>query len=262
MILDEIIANKRAELAELKRRVSADECRRRAEAAGPARDFAGALCTNHVALIAEVKRASPSRGALCPAVDPGGLARVYAENGAAAISVLTDRKYFRGSLDDLDAVRSEIDLPILRKDFVVDEYQIYEARAHGADAVLLIVRVLSDAQLGEYGALARSLGMGALVEVHAEDELDRALTAGARVVGINNRNLADMTVDLAVTERIAPRIPSGTVIVAESGVFTRSDIERAAKAGAHAVLVGEGLVRAPDVSAKVCELATVPRVAE
>jgi indole-3-glycerol phosphate synthase len=257
MILDDITANTRAEVAERRRRVPLADMRACAESAPPARDFESALKHEHVALIAEVKRASPSRGTLRAELDPAQLARVYAESGASAISVLTDGKYFHGSLADLEAVRAAVDVPVLRKDFVVDEYQLYEARAHQADAVLLIVRILSDAQLRDYLALARSLGLGVLTEVHDEAELDRALAADARILGINNRNLADFTVSLATTERLAPRIPLGKIIVAESGVFTSADVERVARAGVRAVLVGEALMRTGDVGAKVKELCQV-----
>ena len=259
MILDEIVGNTRAEVAERRRRVPLAEVRTRAESAPPARHFAGALKRECVALIAEVKRASPSRGTLRTDLNPTQLAGVYAEGGASAISVLTDAKYFHGSLADLEAVRAAVSMPVLRKDFVVDEYQLYEARAHRADAVLLIVRILSDAQLRDYIALARSLGLGVLTEVHDEAELDRALAADAHIVGINNRNLADFTVSLTTTERLAPRIPSDKIIVAESGVFTSADVERAARVGVHAVLVGEALMRAGDVATKVRELGSVKR---
>ena len=257
MILDDITANTRAEVAERKQRVPLAEMRARAKAAPPPRDFAGVLKREHIALVAEVKRASPSRGALRADLDPIQLACTYARNGASAISVLTDSKYFCGSLADLEAVHASVDLPVLRKDFTVDEYQIYETRAHGADAVLLIVRILSDVQLRDYLALAHSLRLGALTEVHDQAELDRALGAGASIIGINNRNLADFTVSLETTERLAPHIPSDKIIVAESGIFTCADVEHVARVGAHAVLVGEALMRANDVGAKVCELACV-----
>jgi indole-3-glycerol phosphate synthase len=258
-ILDEIVANKRIEVDERKQHISLVENRARAEAVPPALDFAGALVRENIALIAEIKRASPSRGELNAQVDPPQLGQTYAAYGASAISVLTDIKYFNGSLDDLAAVRAVVCVPILCKDFIVDEYQIFESRAHQADAILLIVRVLSDVQLRDYVVLAQSLGMDALVEIHDECELNRALAANARIIGINNRNLADFTVDLATTERIAPQIPAGKVIVAESAVFTRADVERAAHVGAHAVLVGEALMRARDVRAKVEELVGVKR---
>ena len=257
MILDDIVTNTRAEVAQRRQCTMLAEMRTRAESAPPARDFESALKHEHIALIAEVKRASPSRGTLRAELDPAQLARVYAGSGAAAVSVLTDAKYFHGSLADLQAVHAAVDVPVLRKDFIVDEYQLYEARAHQADAVLLIVRILSDAQLRDYLALARSLGLGVLTEVHDEAELDRALVADVHIIGINNRNLADFTVSLAATERLAPRIPSGNIIVAESAIFTRADVERVARAGVRAVLVGEALMRAGDVGAKTKELCRV-----
>ena len=261
MLLEEIVTNKRAEISNRQRRISLAEFRTRAESVPAARSFAGALVGDHVALIAEIKRASPSRGELNGQVDPLRFAQAYVASGASAISVLTDKKYFHGNLNDLKSVRVAVQVPILRKDFIVDEYQVYESRALQADAILLIVRVLSDAQLQDYLVLAQSLGMDALVEIHDERDLDRALAANPRVIGINNRNLADFTVDLATTERLAPRIPVDKVVVAESGVFMCADVERAARAGAHAVLVGEALMRAEDVSAKVLELASVKRKA-
>jgi len=264
MILDEIVANKRDEVAKRKTRVSLAEFRTRAENAPPARNFEHAIRnTQHVALIAEIKRASPSRGELSADANPLRVAQTYAANGAAAISVLTDKKYFHGTPNDLKGVRVAVDIPILRKDFIIDEYQVYESRALQADAILLIVRILSDEQLRDYLALAHLLSMHALVEIHDEADLARALNANANIIGINNRNLADFTVDLATTERLAPRIlsaaegPKEKIIVAESGVFTRADVERCARVGADAVLVGEALMKAQDVGAKVKELSQV-----
>ncbi|HEX9076662.1 MAG TPA: indole-3-glycerol phosphate synthase TrpC [Anaerolineae bacterium] len=263
MILDEIISNKKDEITQRKRRITLAEIRDRAGSAPAPRDFVSGLSREQVALIAEIKRASPSRGALRGEFSLPQLAFEYAGNGAAAISVLTDQKYFAGDLGDLESSRIAVDVPILRKDFIIEEYQVYESRAFHADAILLIVRVLSDGQLRDYVALASSLGMGVLMEIHEEAEVERALAADAQVIGINNRNLLDFTVDLAVTEQLAPRIlaqagvGSGKIIVAESGVFTRADVERAARAGARAVLVGEALMRADDVATKVRELAGV-----
>ncbi len=259
MILDEIVDNKRTEVANRKRRVSLSEFRTRAESVPEPRDLARALGGEHVALIGEVKRASPSRGAINADANPIRVAAVYAENGASALSVLTDKKYFNGTPNDLKAVRVAAEIPILRKDFIVDEFQIYESRALQADAILLIVRILSDTQLEEYLGLARSLGMHALAEVHDEKELERALAIDASIIGINNRNLANFTVDLATTEYLAPKIPPNKIIVAESGVFTIADVERCARVGADAVLVGEALMRASDVGAKVTELSSVMR---
>ncbi len=262
MLLDEIVANKRGQVARRQQRVSLAELRRRVEAVGtlePTRDLANALRGDCVALIAEIKRASPSRGALNDGASPRHLALTYAANGAAAISVLTDKKYFNGSPNDLKRVRAAIQIPILCKEFIVDEYQIYEARALQADAILLIVRLLSAVHLHDYLALAASLGMHALVEIHDEHELECALAANAQIIGINNRNLADFTVDLSTTERLAPQIPREKIVIAESGIFTHADVGRAARAGAHAVLVGEALMRAEDVGAKVRELSQVAR---
>lgn len=264
MILDDIIAFKRQELQERRARIPLDEFRGRAENAPPARDVENALRGGvNVALIAEIKPASPSHGELGADVNPAHLARVYAENGAAAISVLTDRKFFKGAPKNLKAARAGAEAPLLRKDFILDEYQIYESRALQADAILLITRLLDDAQLRDYRLLAASLGMAALVEIHDEAELERALRSDARIIGINNRNLADMTLDLKNTEFLAPVISSRgekSLIVSESGISTRADVERAAHAGAHAVLVGAALMRAGDVGEKVRELAGVARV--
>ena len=263
MILDEIISNKKDEVTQRKRRITLAEFRDRAESAPAPRDFGGGLCREQVALIAEIKRTSPSRGALRGETSPPQLAFEYAGNGAAAISVLTDQKFFDGDLSDLESCHIAVDVPVLRKDFIIDEYQIYESRAFHADAILLIVRILADSQLREYVALAGSLGMGILMEIQEESEVERALAADARVIGINNRNLSDFTVDLATTERLAPRIwtqagvASGKIIVAESGIFTRADVERVSRAGVHSVLVGEALMRAEHVATKVRELTGV-----
>lgn len=266
MILDEIVRVKRGEIEKRKSRISLEEFRRRAENSPPVRDFAGALRGGDtVALIAEIKLASPSRGDIRANVDPVQVARMYDRGGAAAISVLTDRQFFKGDLNNLKAARVGADVPLLRKDFIIDEYQVYESRALQADAILLIVRILDDAQLRDYRHLAESLGMAALVEIHDEQELERALKSVAAIIGINNRNLADFTVDLVTTEALAPKIGraaggADVTIVSESGIFNRADVERAARAGADAVLVGEALMRAEDVSGMVHELASVPRV--
>lgn len=263
MILDAIVSNKKDEIAQRKRRISLAQVRDRAESAPAPRAFASGLSGRQVTLIAEIKRSSPSRGALRGEFSLPQLAFEYARNGAVALSILTDQKYFGGDLNDLETARIAVDVPILRKDFIIEEYQVYESRACHADAILLIVRVLSDSQLRDYLALAGSLGMGVLMEIHEEAEVERALAADAQIIGINNRNLLDFTVDLATTEQLAPRIlaqagvGSGKIIVAESGVFARADVERVALAGAHAVLVGEALMRANDVATKVRELASV-----
>jgi indole-3-glycerol phosphate synthase len=219
-----------------------------------------ALRRDTVALIAEVKHASPSRGVLIEAFDPVGIGATYVQNGAAAVSVLTDERFFQGSLDDLAAVRRAVDVPLLRKDFVIDEFQVYQARAAGADAVLLIVAALEDEQLATLHELANEQGMVALVEVHTEGELERALRIQPRLLGINNRDLKTFDVDLATTERLAPLVPPGTTVVGESGIFTVSDVARLARAGVDAVLVGEALIAARDTAAKVSELSGVKRI--
>lgn len=252
-ILDKIVAVKRSEVTALLPR--AEELRARAAARTDFRDFAGALASRPpVALIAEVKKASPSAGIIQPNFDPVRIAGLYEHAGASAISVLTDREFFQGKLEYLAAIRSAVRLPVLRKDFIIAELQIHEAVAYGADAVLLIAAILDDTQLREFRAVAEHLRVAALVEVHDETELDRALTAGASLIGINNRNLATFTVDLATTEKLAARIPPDRLIVAESGLHTRADVERVAKAGARAILVGESLMRSGNIAGKVKEL--------
>jgi indole-3-glycerol phosphate synthase len=226
-------------------------------AAAPARDAFAALCAPGVAVIAEVKRASPSSGRLARIEDPADLAAQYADGGARVISVLTEQRRFGGSLADLHAVRQRVDVPVLRKDFVVSPYQVHEARAHGADLVLLIVAALEQNELVGLRERIESLGMTALVEVHTEDEASRALDAGARVIAVNARNLKNLEVDRSVFERIAPGLPSDIVKIAASGVRDQHDLLRYASAGADAVLVGEGLVTDRDPRSAVAELVTV-----
>ena len=224
---------------------------------GPARELEAALrpsAPGGVRLIAEVKRASPSKGTLNATLDPAGQARDYAAAGAAAISVLTDQKYFRGSLEDLVAVRAAVDLPILRKEFILDEYQLWESRAAGADAVLLITAALEEARLRDLHHAAKGVGLSTLVEVHTAAELERAVALGAPVIGVNNRNLQTLETSLQPSLDLLPRVPRAHTAVSESGIFTAADVRRVVEAGAHAVLVGEGLVRASDVRAKVREL--------
>ena len=255
-ILDEIVSHKRREVAAQKgttpRRMLEARC---APLAAP-RDFERALApvAGRARLVAEVKRASPSRGVLKEDLDPVALASTYARHGVDAISVLTDAKYFRGSLDDLAAVRAAVDVPLLRKDFTIDEYQLWEARAAGADAVLLIVAVLEPSLLSDLAAAAKGLGLAALIECHTARELDKALAAGARLIGINNRDLATFETRIETTLALLPHIPPGPTVVSESGFFSGTDVRRVIDAGAHAVLVGEGLVKAADVGAKVREL--------
>lgn len=265
MILDDIVRVKRQEIEKRRARISQNEFRTRAENSPLVKNFADALrAGDYVSLIAEIKPASPSRGDLNTNADPVKIARVYDENGASAISVLTDRQFFKGDLNNLKAARVGADIPLLRKDFIIDEYQVFESRALQADAILLIARILDDAQLRAYRELAKALEMSALVEIHDERELERALKSDAKIIGINNRNLADFTLDLGTTELLAPKIGRASdgdakIIVSESGIFTRADVERAANAGADAVLVGEALMRAANVGEQVRELACVKR---
>jgi len=256
-VLDEILANTRGEVARQRASRPLGELRDACRALPPARDFEAALRPapgRRVAVIAEVKRASPSKGVLAATLDPVAQARAYAGAGAAAVSVLTDAKYFRGSLDDLIAVRAAVAAPVLRKEFIVDEYQLWEARAAGADAALLIVAALDPVALRDLFHAAKGLGLGTLVEAHTEAELDAALTLGASVIGINNRDLRTLTTSLEPSLALLPRVPPGPVAVSESGLHARADVERVVAAGAHAVLVGEALVRAADVAAAVREL--------
>lgn len=251
-MLSQIIADVRRQLPELQRRAAELEA-----AAGrrePARDFLGALAGPGLSVIAEVKRASPSRGVIDADLDPIALAVEYGQGGAAAISVLTEPLYFQGSLDDLRRVSRAVDVPVLRKDFVIDPVQIWETRASGADAVLLIVAGLDDATLTELLALTHATGMEALVEVHTVDEVERARAAGARVIGVNNRDLKTFDIDLGTAERLAPLVAGVPVAVAESGIWTQAEARRMRAAGYDAVLVGESLVRAPDRGALLAGL--------
>jgi indole-3-glycerol phosphate synthase len=255
-VLDRIVAHKREELAAVKPARPLAGVKRLAAEAPAVRSFEKALRRPGIALVAEVKKASPSRGVLREDFDPAGLARAYRDGGAAAISVLTDEKHFGGTLGHLESVRQALPdgPPLLRKDFLFDEYQLYESRAHGADAALLITAVLERALLAGLIELAGSLGLTPLVEVHDEPELERALKAGARVIGINNRDLRTFDVDLATTERLRRLIPAGHTVIAESGVFTREDMRRLETCGVDAVLIGEALVTSPDPAAKIREL--------
>jgi indole-3-glycerol phosphate synthase len=242
-VLDEIIDGVRQDLALRQARVSLDELKSRVQRIAPAYDAIAALTAGDgVKVIAEVKRSSPSKGALAMIADPAGLAVDYEAGGATVISVLTEQRRFGGSLEDLAAVRAAVDIPVLRKDFVVSSYQLWEARAHGADAILLIVAALDQLTLVGLRERAESLGMTALVEVHDEAEAERAVDAGARVIGVNARNLKTLEVDRDTFARVAPHIPLGIVKVAESGVRGPHDVLDYARAGAAAVLVGESLV--------------------
>jgi indole-3-glycerol phosphate synthase len=254
MILDDIVRDKRADLERARSVVSVTELRQRPLFHAPRRGFQAALTTPRRAIIAEVKKASPSRGVIRANFDPIRIARAYAAAGAAAISVLTEVRYFQGHLDHLAAIRGVVDLPLLRKDFVFDAYQLSEARAYGADAVLLIVAILSPALLRELLQAASELGLGALVEVHDRSELEQALGCGARLIGVNNRDLRTFHTTLATTEALVPLAPPECVVVAESGIESLADIERLERIGVRAFLIGESLMRASDPGEKLAAL--------
>ena len=255
-VLDEILDGVRADLMTRQRRVPLERLKEAAGQAASARDVLAALKGDDVAVIAEVKRASPSKGALAAIADPAALAVDYEAGGARVISVLTEPRRFGGSLEDLAAVRDAVRVPLLRKDFVVSSYQLWEARAHGADLVLLIVAALEQNALVSLVERAESIGLVPLVEVHTGDELDRAVDAGAKVIGVNARNLATLKVDRGVFGQLAPRIPEGIVKIAESGIRGPHDLLAYAAAGADAVLVGESLVTGGDPRSAVADLVT------
>jgi len=254
MILDEIVANKRIELIEAKRQRPLSELRAAAESLPRRGGYAAVLRGDDVRLIAEIKRASPTKGVMRGEVDPVAVAERYVAAGADAISILTDSKYFRGSLDDLAQVAQRVVTPLLRKDFLIDEYQVYEATLAGATSALLIVGIVEDSYLSELIHLQRSLGLEPTVEVHDEDQIERALAAGALIVGINNRDLRTFTVDLATTERLRPRIPVDRIVVSESGIHNAADVDRLRAANVQAIHVGEALMVSDDPEAKVREL--------
>ena len=260
-VLDEIIAGVLEDLEPRRARRSQHDLEQLVAAAAPARDAHGALSADEssMGLIAEVKRSSPSKGSLAPIPAPADLAAIYADHGASAISVLTERRRFGGSLDDLDAVRARVDVPVLRKDFVDDPYQVLEARAHGADLVLLIVAALDDTQLAELYAQTAELGMQALVETHTAEELERALALEADLIGVNARNLKTLDVDLTRAADLLREIPSGPLAIGESAVASVTDVEAYSAVGADAVLVGEALVTAGDPARTVADYRAVPR---
>jgi indole-3-glycerol phosphate synthase len=246
-VLDDIIVGVKEDMDARRAQVSLAELKERALAAAPARDAWAALggpsaSREDLKVIAEIKRRSPSKGNLASIADPASLAVQYADGGASVISVLTEQRRFNGTLADLDAVRAAVDIPLLRKDFTVDEYQIWEARAHGADLILLIVAALTDAQLLEFSQLSRDLGMNVLVETHTPEEIERAVAAEARIIGVNVRNLKTLDVDRSLFASLAGGIPREAVIVAESGVRGADDVAHYAASGANAILVGEALV--------------------
>ncbi len=251
-VLDSIIEGVREDLAQ--RRGSLAALHAQLEVQQPPIDAHTFLSKDEMNVIAEVKRSSPSKGNLAPISDPGALAQQYQEAGAAAVSVLTEQRRFGGSLADLDVVRSRIEIPLLRKDFMVDEYQFLEARAHGADIVLLIVAALSKSQLKDFFDLATELGMASLIEVHTHSELESAMNISPRIVGVNSRNLKTLDVDPQVFQELIPEIPADLIRVAESGIATRQDVIQAQRAGANAILVGESLVKSGDPISAMREL--------
>lgn len=257
MILDDILAQKREEVHAAKARVSVAELKLLLATVPAPRAFAAALrqqAARGTAIIAEVKKGSPSKGIIRPDFDPVTIARSYEMGGATCLSVLTDSRFFYGELASLPRIAETVALPLLRKEFIVDSYQIYEARVHRADAVLLIAAALTLAELKDFSGLAQELGLDVLLEVHDEAELEMALQVPVAMLGINNRNLKTFHTDLATTERLLPRIPAGQFVVAESGIHSRADIVRLTRAGAGAFLVGESLMREADIPAKLRSL--------
>jgi indole-3-glycerol phosphate synthase len=254
MILQKIVENKREEVARQKEILPLGELRQMLADRPPTRDFEGSIRNRDCAVIAEVKRSSPSKGRIRKDFDPVGIAEIYEDNGASAISILTEQKHFEGRAAYIPQIRRSVKLPLLRKDFIIDPYQINEARVLGADALLLIARLLEAGELRDFIGLASELGLAALVEVHDETDLEKAICAGARVVGINNRDLATFRTDLAVSIRLARRVPKGVTVVSESGISSRGDIERLMGGGIHAFLIGESLMREQDIGKKLREL--------
>lgn len=252
-ILNEIVENKKIEVERLKLERPIAALQKMIDERKPTLKFARALSGNKTKIIAEVKKASPSKGDLNPNLDPVEIARIYEEGGAAAISVLTEKAYFKGSIDYLAQIREAVTIPTLRKDFIFDEYQIYEARAYGADAVLLIVAILEQPQLSKLIKLARSIGLECLVEVHNEYEMMRAADTKPVIIGINNRDLATFNVDINTTQRLLPLIPPGTVTVSESGIQNRNDVKTLSDWQVNAALIGEALVTADDINSKLSE---------
>jgi len=253
-MLDEIVAHKKQAVERRKSTLPLSTLKERIARRNQPRDLARALMGEHTRLIAEVKKASPSRGVLCPDFQPVEIARKYAEGGAAAISVLTEEDHFQGSIDYLASIRDEVPLPILRKDFIFDPYQVYESRAYGADALLLIAAILEQDRLEELLSLSHELGLKCLVESHSQDEVERAVSSGAKIIGINNRDLTDFTIDLETTRRLLPLVPPGRIIVSESGITTRDHVDKLRGWGVNAILVGEALVTAEDITAKTKEM--------
>ncbi len=254
MILQKIVENKREEVARQKGILPLGELRQMFADRPPTRDFEGAIRDRDCAVIAEVKRSSPSKGRIRKDFDPVGIAGIYEDNGASAISILTERKFFEGNAAYVPQISSVVGLPLLRKDFIIDPYQIFETRVLGADALLLIARILEQGQLQEFLGFASELGLAALVEVHNEADVEKAVSSGARIVGINNRDLATFRTDLDVSIRLTRMVPKDVTVVSESGISSRGDIERLMGGGIHAFLIGESLMREKDVGKKLREL--------
>jgi len=257
-ILDAIVARKKEEIAASKVARPLDQLKKDASTAGAPRGFCRALTHSPepIAIIAEVKKKSPSRGILCAEFEPTRIAKSYEAGGASAVSVLTDTDFFGGSLGDLKAVRAAVKLPVLRKDFMLEEYQVWEARAAGADAILLIAAILETTQIKSLKSLAESLGMDALIEVHSAEELDKIASVGSALIGINNRDLRTFDATLETTEKLAARAAPGSTLVSESGIFTASDLKRLAACGVRAALIGESLVTQTDPAAALKKLLT------
>jgi indole-3-glycerol phosphate synthase len=256
MLLDDIVRHKKQEVELLKQRLDIKSAVRATRSVAPTLSFEQAFPEHKLSLIAEVKKASPSAGVIIPDYDPVELAQDYEEAGASAVSVLTDEKYFRGSLKDLEAVEHEINIPVLRKDFIIDEAQIYESRLAGADAVLLIVRILAEKELKAFIALTKELQMAALVEVHTEEELNKALAAEAQLIGINNRDLDTLKIDLDTTFSIMGKYPAlkQKLVISESGINSHQQVKALRAAGVRGILVGEGLLLSGNVAAKIKEM--------
>jgi indole-3-glycerol phosphate synthase len=256
MILDQIVQHKQQEIAVLKKRLDPKQALKAIEHEAATFDFSSVFPQHQLALIAEVKKASPSAGIIMPDYDPVELAQDYEEAGAAAVSVLTEDKYFYGSLKDLTAVEEAVEIPVLRKDFIIDELQIYESRLAGADAVLLIVRILAEKDLKAFVALTRKLGLSALVECHTQEEVKKAQDAGARIIGINNRDLDTLKIDLNTTLSVMEKLPElkQQLVISESGIYSDQQVKALKAAGVRGILVGEGLLKSGNVQAKIKEL--------
>jgi indole-3-glycerol phosphate synthase len=257
-ILDEIVAHKKVELARAKEAIPLSRLVDSIRDLHPGRDFKKSITSSPMTIIAEVKKASPSRGILCPDFDPVRIAEAYYSNGAAAISVITEAEFFQGSLDYLKAIGPRVKVPLVRKDFIIDHYQVFESRSAGADAILLITAILEEKELARLLKLAREIGLQCLVETHDEDEVKKALGCGAEIIGINNRNLKTFVTDIEVTTRLRQIIPSGIPVVSESGISGKAEVVLLKQSGVNAILVGEALVTAPDPGAKLREMRKLP----